>query len=104
MDGLGLGWIVSLPKDYRPLMLTKSGAIAGFMTYVVLAPTRRVGVFVAVNRINFPMFGGLTTGMHELVGESRRAEGKWVVYSAACMRRSKPASFISSCRAIGSQS
>ena len=30
-----------------------SGGLAGFMTYVVLAPTRGVGVFVAVNRLNF---------------------------------------------------
>jgi D-alanyl-D-alanine-carboxypeptidase/D-alanyl-D-alanine-endopeptidase len=69
MDGISLGWIVSLPKDYRPLIMTKSGGIAGFMTYVVLAPTRRVGAFVAVNRLNFPMFEGLTAGMHELVAE-----------------------------------
>jgi serine-type D-Ala-D-Ala carboxypeptidase/endopeptidase len=39
------------------------------MTYVVLAPTRRVGVFVAVTRLNFPMFEGLTAGMHELVAD-----------------------------------
>ena len=69
MDGIGLGWIVSLPKDYRPLIMTKSGGIAGFMTYVVLAPTRRVGAFVAVNRLNFQMFEGLTAGMQELVAE-----------------------------------
>jgi serine-type D-Ala-D-Ala carboxypeptidase/endopeptidase len=69
MDGLSLGWIVSLPKDHRPLIMTKSGGIAGFMTYMVLAPTRRVGAFVAVNRLNFPMFEGLTTGLHELVAE-----------------------------------
>jgi serine-type D-Ala-D-Ala carboxypeptidase/endopeptidase len=48
MDGLGLGWIISLPKGKRPLILAKSG---GFITYVVLAPTRGVGVFVAVNRL-----------------------------------------------------
>ena len=69
MDGIGLGWIVSLPKEYRPLIMTKSGGIAGFMTYVVLAPTRRVGAFVAVNRLNFQMFEGLTAGMQELVAE-----------------------------------
>jgi D-alanyl-D-alanine-carboxypeptidase/D-alanyl-D-alanine-endopeptidase len=67
MDGLGLGWIISLPKEKRPMIMTKSGGIAGFMTYVVLAPTRRVGAFVAVNRLNFPMFDGLTRAMHELV-------------------------------------
>jgi D-alanyl-D-alanine-carboxypeptidase/D-alanyl-D-alanine-endopeptidase len=69
MDGLGLGWIISLPKEKRPMIMTKSGGIAGFMTYVVLAPTRRVGAFVAVNRLNFPMFDGLTRAMHELVAD-----------------------------------
>ena len=69
MDGLGLGWTISLPKENRPLLMTKSGGIAGFMTYVALAPTRGVGVFIAVNRLNFPMFEGLTGGVHELVAD-----------------------------------
>jgi serine-type D-Ala-D-Ala carboxypeptidase/endopeptidase len=69
MDALGLGWIISLPKEKRPLIMTKSGGIAGFMTYVVLAPTRGVGVFVAVNRLNFGMFEGLTSAAHALVAD-----------------------------------
>jgi serine-type D-Ala-D-Ala carboxypeptidase/endopeptidase len=69
MDALGLGWIISLPKEKRPLIMAKSGGIAGFMTYVVLAPTRGVGVFVAVNRLNFPMFEGLTSAAQELVAD-----------------------------------
>jgi D-alanyl-D-alanine-carboxypeptidase/D-alanyl-D-alanine-endopeptidase len=47
--------------------MAKSGGLAGFMTYVVLAPTRGVGVFVAVNRLNFPMFEGLKSGANSLV-------------------------------------
>ncbi len=69
MDALGLGWIISLPKEKRPLIMAKSGGIAGFMTYVVLAPTRGVGVFVAVNRLNFSIFEGLTSAAHELVAD-----------------------------------
>jgi D-alanyl-D-alanine-carboxypeptidase/D-alanyl-D-alanine-endopeptidase len=69
MDGLGLGWIISRARDKRPLMLTKSGGIAGFMTYVVLAPTRGVGVFVAINRLNFPAFEVLTSAVHDLVAD-----------------------------------
>jgi D-alanyl-D-alanine-carboxypeptidase/D-alanyl-D-alanine-endopeptidase len=49
--------------------LTKAGGVAGFMTYVVLAPTRGVGVFVAVNRLNFSMFEGVTGGVHDLVAD-----------------------------------
>ena len=69
MDALGLGWTISVPKQHRPLILAKSGGIAGFMTYVVLAPTRGVGVFVVANRLNFPMFQALTTGAQSLVTE-----------------------------------
>src|SRR5919204_654165 len=69
MNALGLGWIISLPKEKRPLIMAKSGGIAGFMTYGVLAPTRGVGVFVAVNRLNFPMFEGLTSAAHALVAD-----------------------------------
>jgi serine-type D-Ala-D-Ala carboxypeptidase/endopeptidase len=69
MNALGLGWTIFLPRENRPLLFTKSGAIAGFMTYIVLAPTRGVGAFVAVNRLNFPMFEGLTGGLHELVAD-----------------------------------
>jgi D-alanyl-D-alanine-carboxypeptidase/D-alanyl-D-alanine-endopeptidase len=69
MDALGLGWTISVPKQHRPLILAKSGGIAGFMTYVVLAPTRGVGVFVVATRLNFPMFQALTTGAQSLVAE-----------------------------------
>jgi D-alanyl-D-alanine-carboxypeptidase/D-alanyl-D-alanine-endopeptidase len=67
MDAIGLGWIISLPKANRPLIMAKSGGFAGFMTYVVLAPTRGAGVFVAVNRLNFPMFEGLMNGANSLI-------------------------------------
>ena len=39
------------------------------MSYMVLAPTRGVGVFVGVNRLDFPMFAGLTVAAHDLVAD-----------------------------------
>jgi D-alanyl-D-alanine-carboxypeptidase/D-alanyl-D-alanine-endopeptidase len=69
MDELGLGWTISSPRENRPLLLTKAGGLPGFVSCVALAPTRGVGVFVAVNRFRFPMFDGLIVGMHELIGE-----------------------------------
>jgi serine-type D-Ala-D-Ala carboxypeptidase/endopeptidase len=66
MDGLGLGWIISLAKGRRPLIPAKSGGIAG---YVVLTPTRGVGVFVAANRLNFAVFEGLTSDVRDLVAD-----------------------------------
>src|SRR3984893_11151337 len=69
MDALGLGWIISFARGHRPPILTKAGGVAGVMTYVVLAPTRGGGVFVAVNRLNFAMFEGLINGVHDLVAD-----------------------------------
>jgi D-alanyl-D-alanine-carboxypeptidase/D-alanyl-D-alanine-endopeptidase len=49
MDAMGLGWSIVFPEGNKPLLLAKSGAIEGFMTYVVIAPTRSVGAFFAMN-------------------------------------------------------
>jgi D-alanyl-D-alanine-carboxypeptidase/D-alanyl-D-alanine-endopeptidase len=67
MDGIALAWLVEQPAEHRPMVLQKSGGLAGFMSYTVFAPSRGVGVFVAVNRIDFGMFAGLTEGANELV-------------------------------------
>jgi D-alanyl-D-alanine-carboxypeptidase/D-alanyl-D-alanine-endopeptidase len=67
MDGIALAWVVEAPTDHRPLILQKSGGLAGFMSYTAFAPSRGVGVFIAVNRIDFGMFAGLTEGANELI-------------------------------------
>ena len=56
MDAIGLGWIVMLPEGDRPLILQKTGGLQGMFAYVALAPTRGVGVFIAMNEFNI---GGL---------------------------------------------
>jgi D-alanyl-D-alanine-carboxypeptidase/D-alanyl-D-alanine-endopeptidase len=60
MAGLGLGWVTVAAQGIQPMLVTKSGGGAGFMSYIAFAPGRDVGVFVAVNRVDFPMFFGLT--------------------------------------------
>jgi serine-type D-Ala-D-Ala carboxypeptidase/endopeptidase len=35
----------------------------------VLSPNRKLGIFVAVSRVNFAMFEGLRTGVRELAAE-----------------------------------
>jgi D-alanyl-D-alanine-carboxypeptidase/D-alanyl-D-alanine-endopeptidase len=67
MDGIALAWLVEQAADHRPMILQKSGGLAGFMTDVVFAPSHGVGVFVAVNKIDFGMFAGLTNGADELI-------------------------------------
>jgi hypothetical protein len=99
MDGLGLGWIISLPKGKRRLILAKSGGIAGFITYVVLAPTRGVGVFVAVNRLNFAMFEGLTSSVRDLVADLARCGNRLKSSRCWSIHLSKSASAIGHLRA-----
>ena len=67
MDGIALAWLVEQPAAHRPMILQKSGGLAGFMTYAAFAPSHGVGVFVAVNRIDFAMFAGLAQGANELI-------------------------------------
>ncbi len=68
-EGMGLGWIVSRPKDRVPLLLGKSGGIGGFMSYVVLSPNRKLGIFVVASKVDFAMFEGLRTAVRELAAE-----------------------------------
>jgi serine-type D-Ala-D-Ala carboxypeptidase/endopeptidase len=67
MDGIALAWLVQLAADHRPMILQKSGGLAGFMSFTVFAPSRGVGVFIAVNKIDFGMFAGLTEGADDLI-------------------------------------
>lgn len=49
MDAMGLAWIVMDAKGSRPLILQKAGGLQGMFSYTAFAPTRGVGVFVAIN-------------------------------------------------------
>ena len=67
MDGLALGWVVMAAHGHTPLIMQKSGGGGGFMSYIAFVPGRDVGLFVAVNRVDFAMFFGLTTAANELL-------------------------------------
>jgi len=67
MAGLGLGWVTIASDGIRPLLVAKSGGGAGFMSYIAFAPGRDVGLFVAVNRVDFAMFFGMTTAANGLI-------------------------------------
>lgn len=71
-DGMGLGWVVSLPRNGAPLLLGKSGGLGGFMSYAVLSPNRGLGVFVVASRVNFAMFGNIHSQVRELAAELAR--------------------------------
>ena len=67
MAGLGLGWVEVAAQANQPMLLVKSGGGAGFMSYIAFAPSRGVGVFLAVNRVDFPMFLGLAGAANNLL-------------------------------------
>jgi len=62
MDAMGLGWVVMLPRGSRPLILQKAGGLQGVFSYAAFAPTRGVGVFIAINEFNI----GAATAMMNL--------------------------------------
>ena len=66
MDGLTLGWVVMAAHGHTPLIMQKSGGGGGFMSYIAFFPSREVGLFVAVNRVDFTMFSRLTKAANEL--------------------------------------
>ena len=67
MDGIALAWLLEMADGHRPMILQKTGGLAGFMSYIAFAPGRNVGVLVVVNRIDFEMFADLTQGANGLI-------------------------------------
>jgi len=50
--GVGLGWIEEDADGAHPRILEKTGGGDGFLSYVVIDPERRVGVFVGFNNMS----------------------------------------------------
>lgn len=67
MAGLGLGWVTVAANGIHPMLIAKSGAGAGFMSYIAFAPGRDVGLFVAMNRVDFAMFYGMTKTANAII-------------------------------------
>jgi D-alanyl-D-alanine-carboxypeptidase/D-alanyl-D-alanine-endopeptidase len=69
MDAMGLGWIVMAPRGDRPLILQKAGGLQGIFSYTAFAPTRGVGVFVAINKFDFAAAMGMAGAVNELIAQ-----------------------------------
>ena len=68
MDAMALGWVVVLSDGNAPLMLNKTGGLQGQFSYVVIAPTRGVGVFASLNAFSV---GGFTGMVQAVISGSR---------------------------------
>jgi D-alanyl-D-alanine-carboxypeptidase/D-alanyl-D-alanine-endopeptidase len=69
MDAMGLGWVMIEADGDHPLILHKSGGRQGMFTYVAIAPTRRIGVFVAINQFSAGGFASMVKQANELVSQ-----------------------------------
>ncbi len=69
MDAMGLGWVVMMPEGNRPLVLQKAGGLQGIFSYVAFAPTRGVGIFVAINRFDFTAAKAMAAAANDLITE-----------------------------------
>ena len=52
MGAMAMGWVTVFPAGSAPLMLNKSGGLQGEFSYMAIAPTRGVGVFVSMNQFS----------------------------------------------------
>jgi D-alanyl-D-alanine-carboxypeptidase/D-alanyl-D-alanine-endopeptidase len=66
-NGIGLAWIELAPDLGHPRLIEKTGGGYGFMTYVVLDPERRIGVFLAMNRMSGSALKRGAQGANDLV-------------------------------------
>lgn len=67
MDGMGLAWVVMMPKGNRPLILQKAGGLQGTFSYIAFAPARGVAVFVAINKFDFGAAMAMAAAANDLI-------------------------------------
>lgn len=74
-NGIGYGWVALAPAANQPAIMQKTGGGVGFMSYMALAPEQKVGVFVAVSRVDMAMMDKMVRQTLALVSEAaaRRA-------------------------------
>ena len=69
MDAMGLGWIIMMPKNGKPLILQKAGGLQGVFCYMAFAPAHGIGVFIAINQFNLGAALKMAEVMNSLIGD-----------------------------------
>ena len=69
MDAMGLGWVITMPRDNRPLILQKSGGLQGNLAYLALSPARGVAAFFVMNAFNTAGFVTAVTATNALIAQ-----------------------------------
>lgn len=60
-----MGWVFIQPSVDSPVMIQKTGG--GFMSYMVLVPGEKTGIFVSVTKVDLDMFSTLTRETNSLI-------------------------------------
>lgn len=66
-SGIGLAWIEQDASPGRPRLLEKTGGGDGFLTFVVIDPVHRAGVFVGFNNVSGHRLGAVANAADALV-------------------------------------
>jgi D-alanyl-D-alanine-carboxypeptidase/D-alanyl-D-alanine-endopeptidase len=69
MDAMGLGWVINLPANNRPLVLQKTGGLQGSFAYLAIAPTRGVAAFFVMNEFSTGGFTAAVAATNSLIGQ-----------------------------------
>ena len=69
MDAMGLAWVVMAPEGDRPLILQKAGGLQGILSYVAFAPSRNVGLMIAINAFYVNAFRAMASAANALIAE-----------------------------------
>ena len=69
MDAMGLGWVIMQAEGDRPLLLQKAGGLQGIFSYVAFAPTRNIGIMVAINSFDFSAAMAMAKTANDLIAE-----------------------------------
>jgi D-alanyl-D-alanine-carboxypeptidase/D-alanyl-D-alanine-endopeptidase len=65
-SGVGLAWIEQDASPGRPRILEKTGGGDGFLTYMVIDPVHRAGVFVGFNNVSGHRLGAVAETADQL--------------------------------------
>lgn len=66
-SGIGLAWIEQAASPGRPRILEKTGGGDGFLTYLVIDPAHRAGVFVGFNNVSGHRLAAVAEAADQLV-------------------------------------
>ncbi len=72
VDGIGLGWMYQAAHDGRPALTEKTGGHNGFVAYVVMVQEHKLGIFVAVSKLDVPMLRVLSGRINDLAVDLAR--------------------------------